>query len=214
MSSLFERLRAQFEQNPDAKLGFVVYRTTYEDDEAWASFLTLLTKQTIARIKSSPLAGLESRLDWNVQEDRSNLDKASFETVRDHFRKWVADDKEANHGTARHRVCVMIDEWSLDSAKNWRGDAEEFNNSGYTWVRLISRLDEGRTRYEQYDSDDEDDDEDGANENGEKKEEVEEKKDQISQCMVALSYVFPRTFELLEGPGWHNFAHPYNVVKE
>ncbi|KAF1999230.1 hypothetical protein P154DRAFT_621094 [Amniculicola lignicola CBS 123094] len=220
MASLIERLRVRFEQYPDAKLGFVVYRTTYEDEKAWMKFIDLLTTQTIARIKDSALVGLEDRLDWNIQEDRETLNSASYATVRDHFRKWVADEKEPNHGMARHRVCILIDSWAVASMGNWNVGKEEFNILPTTWVRLLSKNDEGRTIWEEQGISDEEEDENEDEESdriktGEMKSEKEEvKTDQISICMVALSYVFPRTFELLEGPGWHNFAHPWDVVKE
>lgn len=78
----YDRIRTFLEQNPDAKLGFVVYRCTYSSDADWARFMSYLNAQTRSNLENSEMGDLVSRVDWNVQQDAS-LDGASFEDVRE-----------------------------------------------------------------------------------------------------------------------------------
>jgi hypothetical protein len=55
-----------------------------------------------------------------------------------------------------------------------------------------------------YDEDDEEfqaeEDDDGEDQGKKEK----EQKDEVSYTRVGISYLVPRVFELLDGPGWHN----------
>lgn len=104
--------------------GFVIYRCTYEDDAAWAQFLTILRQRAREALEEELalewyragdstghpqlLAGLEEgdggedttlarlmdALDWNVQDDAALFDGASKSDVRNHFKAWVRADAE------------------------------------------------------------------------------------------------------------------------
>ncbi|KAF1992909.1 hypothetical protein P154DRAFT_583338 [Amniculicola lignicola CBS 123094] len=212
MASSLDKIRKKFDEVPEAKLGFVVYRCTYEDDEAWAHFISFLTAQTLARIENSPFAGLGARLDWNIQEDKEKLDNASYETVRDEFRKWTKDGKEVSLGLPRHTACVAVDKYSVDSVRRWKGGIDEYDFHGFTWVYLISIRDEGPSLWEQGHMDEEEQAEQDKKTEAELEAEAEEETDNISKMRVGISYLFPRTFGLVQNHGWCRISHPFHVV--
>ena len=113
------------------------------------------------------------------------------------FRKWVENGSEANHATSRHHACVMVDQEALETIFKEGLDPEEFDSFGESWVYLVSKEDEGNG---DYDAEDWIQEEDG-------------KREKVWVTRVGLSYLVPRVFELLDGPGWHNFADPYGVVR-
>lgn len=68
---------------PDSKLGFIVYRCTYESDSDWEKFMTYLTISVRTQLEEEELGDVADRLSWNVQQDPALLDGGSFETVRE-----------------------------------------------------------------------------------------------------------------------------------
>ena len=76
------------------KWGFVVYRCTYDDDEAWAQLMEHIETRTIDSIKSDGIeTGMIDRLDLPVIEDPT-LEAASKTEVRCRFRKWVLENAQ------------------------------------------------------------------------------------------------------------------------
>ena len=75
-------IRESLQRYPDSKLGFVVYRCTYDSDSDWEKLVTYLTTSVRSRLEEEELGDVADRLDWNVQQDPASLDGASFGTVR------------------------------------------------------------------------------------------------------------------------------------
>ena len=75
------RIRARLSNDPEMKLGFIVYRCTYASDNDWNRFMGYLDTTVRATLVKAELEDVLDRLDWNVQED-INLEEASFEEVR------------------------------------------------------------------------------------------------------------------------------------
>lgn len=68
------------------KWGFVIYRRTYADDEAWARFISVLKDCSHNYLITQDGAReLAEKLVWTVHEDRASLDGASVEQVREHY---------------------------------------------------------------------------------------------------------------------------------
>jgi len=65
------------------KYGFVVYRCTYGDDAKWQSFMSYLTTQARIRLQKYGNSELFDLLDWNVQDNASELNKANTSQVRE-----------------------------------------------------------------------------------------------------------------------------------
>ncbi|KAF1998104.1 hypothetical protein P154DRAFT_604358 [Amniculicola lignicola CBS 123094] len=207
MSPILEQIQEQLQQYPEAKLGFVVYRCTYGDDAAWKRCLNFLTVQALESLKDTELESMSSRLDWNVQENKRVLDGASFDVVREDFRHWIEDGHEINIASPRHHACIVIDKPSLQSILRWQPTSRSrrnFDADGSTWVNLLSKRDEDPHPVEE---DEEEDDDDSDAGNGLLKNDDREPQDKVSCCRVGTSYLVPRIWELMEGPGWKSFAH-------
>ena len=76
------RMRSLLEEDPTAKWGFVVYRCTYESDDEWARFMQYLNTCVKARLESSGDVDLFDRIDWQVQDDREQFDRAGSSKLR------------------------------------------------------------------------------------------------------------------------------------
>ena len=111
------------------KWGFVVYRCTYDDDEAWAQLMEHIKTRTIDSIKSDGIeTGMIDRLDLPVIEDPT-LEAASKTEVRCRFRKWVLENAQLERAsdsdedlldsllavTPRYNFCIHVDAGSLES---------------------------------------------------------------------------------------------------
>jgi hypothetical protein len=109
------------------KWGFLIYRTTYDDDEAWRRFMRGL-KWAVHESIAKGFDRVAPFLQWTVVEDRSVLDGASKDIVREHFRGWVvsrtverdgpgAKRKTLPRRSPRYRYCLYVDKKTVDEAK-------------------------------------------------------------------------------------------------
>ncbi|KAF0315194.1 hypothetical protein GQ607_017577 [Colletotrichum asianum] len=104
--------------------GFVIYRTTYEDDAAWERYLEVV--KFAAQWSPDYLGGdvlLEQYMDWPVISDKATLDGASKADVRKHFQSWCEARSEERDGPGatragrlpRFNYCVYVDRKCLDT---------------------------------------------------------------------------------------------------
>jgi hypothetical protein len=109
------------------KWGFIVYRTTYDDEEAWKRFMDVLTRGADLLLRKSNKQRLQPYLFWTTMEDRNAFDGASKDAIRDHFRDWVsmrtverdgpgADSADIARTSPRYRVCLYVDKAAVDAA--------------------------------------------------------------------------------------------------
>ncbi|CRL22544.1 unnamed protein product [Penicillium camemberti] len=113
------------------KWGWVFYRTTYKDDEAWDIFKQKVDISVRSIINLDPRSEINEamfdKLKFIFIEDKAKLDGASKEDLRAHFQEWVADSFSAenpradqkllydNEPVARYRFFFEIDEDALRS---------------------------------------------------------------------------------------------------
>ncbi|KAJ5746031.1 hypothetical protein N7520_011213 [Penicillium odoratum] len=75
------------------KWGWVFYRTTYKDDEAWDNFKQRLNFSVRSIISSDPRSEVNEamfdKLQFVFVEDKAKFDGASKEELRSHFQEWV-----------------------------------------------------------------------------------------------------------------------------
>ncbi|KAK7185078.1 hypothetical protein PSPO01_08990 [Paraphaeosphaeria sporulosa] len=120
------------------RLGFVVYRLTYENDYKWARFMDHLNTRTRLNLEKNGAGDLFPRIDWSVQEDPA-LEDADYDEVRKRFNRWVRDqseDKEREPFSTRHLACVAVPMFHIDCVL--KGPKPTQNDSlGYGWVALI-----------------------------------------------------------------------------
>lgn len=111
-----------------SKWGWVIYRTTYGDDEAWERFKVLVTRQCRKYLqKPDTPPSVAGALDWVFVSDKA-LDGASRDTLREHFLAWVAEAKTRESlgppsplvakmelEAVRYMYFIQVDEESLRS---------------------------------------------------------------------------------------------------
>ena len=136
--------------------GFVIYRCTYGNDDAWASFMRHLNQRTKQHVLTDTYdsPNLAGSLDWNVQEDQS-LDGASKDEVRRRFKQWVASSARAEFPSdldadktrflpienPRYNYCIHVDRASLNSVVKHASQPDQPDLKKRGWVNLI-RADE------------------------------------------------------------------------
>lgn len=72
-------IRDQLSLYPGSKLGFVIYRLTYSDDEQWGRFMDHLNTRVKTDLENDGDGDLFQSIDWAVQEDLA-LDEVHFES--------------------------------------------------------------------------------------------------------------------------------------
>lgn len=66
---------------PGVKVGFTIYRLTYNDDEAWARYMDHVNTRIRLNLEEQGDGDVYDHIDWDVQEDPA-LEDADEETVR------------------------------------------------------------------------------------------------------------------------------------
>jgi len=74
-------LREEIQQNPDIRLGFVVYRLTYTDDAQWERFVDQINSHIRLNLEEDGEGDLFQFIDWDVQEDPA-LQDAGDDDIR------------------------------------------------------------------------------------------------------------------------------------
>lgn len=107
------------------KWGFAIYRSSYDDDEAWNACKTLLLDRTHRRISSSDSPGLADSLAWTVFDDAAAFRGASKDQLRQHFKEWAgsaaaneqprAQEPSLSMHAPRYRYFVQIDQGAMES---------------------------------------------------------------------------------------------------
>ncbi|KAF1988766.1 hypothetical protein K402DRAFT_391467 [Aulographum hederae CBS 113979] len=112
-----------------SKWGWVIYRSTYGDDETWQRFLDILKQGTGAESQHESDPGVTDMIDWKVMEGPEFAD-ASKDAVREYFKAWTASDEakaeQPNRTinnedgslmglTPRYTFCVHVDTDALES---------------------------------------------------------------------------------------------------
>ena len=81
-------IRDQLSLYPGSKLGFVIYRLTYSDDEQWDQFMVHLNIRIRTNLEGGGDGDLFQFIDWAAQEDPAQneahfeSDEAMYEALR------------------------------------------------------------------------------------------------------------------------------------
>lgn len=119
------------------KWGFLVYRTSYDDEAAWQRYLHILYRTTWIRLNDENLLCLFLYLSFTPMEDRSLFEGAYKDRIREHFKHWIStrsverDGPGADHPNLielcpRYRVCMSVDKEILNGAS-----IDEFLDAGF-----------------------------------------------------------------------------------
>ncbi|KAL8909497.1 MAG: hypothetical protein Q9207_000177 [Kuettlingeria erythrocarpa] len=133
------------------KWGWIIYRSTYGDDEAWTRFQQTINERSRERMaKPGVPPEVANSLEWTFVSDPITLDGASRDQLRRRFRAWAAEagrteqpraaDHEKNWNglrSQRYTYFVQVDEEALRSVV----DADPSDRWDVGWVNLV-RADE------------------------------------------------------------------------
>lgn len=132
---------AKFQQR---KWGFIFFRCTYGDDDAWKRFMDRIMTQTIQSLQNQNGLFLLKSLDVKVEEDHKILDGASFKDTTKLFNLWKNSDEAKAEGEgrwqngapygSRYFAYVHVDKESLDSVLD--ANPDDWRNR-YGWVYLV-----------------------------------------------------------------------------
>jgi hypothetical protein len=143
------------------KWGFLVYRTTYSDDEKWDQFIKLFQEGVRKDVKR--LWGDTEHvnyLDFPVQEDSISLKDATKDELRNRFDAWRTSNepwneqgltKETNpeflleDHSLRTRYFIQVDDDAMESVLAY---GTGINNGGYVnliWSNAVYKVDEEDT---------------------------------------------------------------------
>ncbi|KAJ5479939.1 hypothetical protein N7530_005448 [Penicillium desertorum] len=90
------------------KWGWVFYRTTYKDDEAWDIFKQKVNISVRSIVNLDPQSELNEaifdKLEFVFIEDKAKFDGASKEELRAHFQEWVGNSFSAENPRADQRL--------------------------------------------------------------------------------------------------------------
>lgn len=117
-------LQHVMEQDKLDKWGWVIYRCTYKDDEAWSQFKAEIEDQCRESLRRQDVPELIDTMEWTFIEDRESLDGASKDQLRARFKAWAEEaikvEQPRATGSAlidipRYCFFIQIDEEALYS---------------------------------------------------------------------------------------------------
>lgn len=125
------------------KWGWVIYRCTYDDDEAWAKFQKIVndrSREQMARGGFPP--EVANSFEWTFVSDQSLFDGASKDQLRQHFYAWATEADEPEQPrvldseytvASRYQYFIQVDEEVLRATV----DANPYNDHHGGWVNFV-----------------------------------------------------------------------------
>ncbi|KAG9517022.1 hypothetical protein KCV07_g6489, partial [Aureobasidium melanogenum] len=152
-SSHADRIEAQYQADGHKTWGYVIYRTTYEDEAAWTEFMRRLRFWAADSMESFNGQDVLNKMTWTVFDDKESFDGANVATIRHHFRNWAetavqreqqqpgqVDGTPVGMGhSPRYRYCVQVDAEALKSAVQDAPPPPDFNEDNQGWVKVIDK---------------------------------------------------------------------------
>ncbi|PGH29830.1 hypothetical protein GX50_07409 [[Emmonsia] crescens] len=195
-----ENIRDTLHDFKHDKWGWVIYRCTYGDDEAWARFQQIVNERSRKRMAEPDVPPeVANSLEWTFVSDPATLNGASRDQLRTRFLAWAAEAEKTEQPRAdgkpwaglrlqRYAFFIQVDEESLRSVVE--GNPEELMDG--SWVHLVHA----------------DEDQDfGQNAKAEEDDEEEEDEGWI---MIAADMIGPDFYDAI-GPmpeSWYAFYSP------
>ncbi len=119
------RIKRDLEFSNYDKWGFVVYRCTYGDDDAWDRFKNVITERSRQQILDSDAPEILKTLTWTCSEDRQAFDNASTATLRRHFNAWARENWQLEQPRGKHahrpryQYFIRVDRAALESVLDY-----------------------------------------------------------------------------------------------
>jgi hypothetical protein len=135
--------------------GFVIYRTTYENDADWAEFMRRLRWWTTDAMEVFGGQDVLDRMAWTVFDDAERFDGADTAAVRRHFRAWaetaVQSEQQQPDEAAdspplvskgrspRYRYCIQVDADALVSCVHGGPSPPDCRLEQAGWVKVVDK---------------------------------------------------------------------------
>lgn len=133
--------------------GFVIYRTSYDNDTDWAEFLRRLRFRMQDEMDFYNGQDILDLFQLTVFDDRALFNGSDTAAVRRHFRQWAetayideqrpgtdAEQVEVRMGLSpRYRYCLHVDAEALHSVVHLAPPPEQGDLSATGWVKLIDK---------------------------------------------------------------------------
>ena len=148
-----DRIEAGYQADGHKTWGYVIYRTTYENEADWAEFMRRLRWWTADTMEIFNGQDVLDRMTWTVFDDRERFDGADVTTIRRHFRDWVEtavhSEQQQQHGansapisigrSPRYRYCVQVDAEALKSSVYDAPPPQDSDPNRQGWVNVIDK---------------------------------------------------------------------------
>lgn len=122
------QLNLTLEEERFNRWGWVIYRTTYGDPQAWDGFQRLITEWVRKSVAQTDVPSLLDRLELTFFDDAAAFKNASRHQLREHFRQWSlktgpnespqAEFVDGAPETPRYEYFFQVDEEALNSIKS------------------------------------------------------------------------------------------------
>ncbi|KEQ94433.1 hypothetical protein AUEXF2481DRAFT_275991 [Aureobasidium subglaciale EXF-2481] len=124
--------------------GFVIYRTTYLNNEAWIAFLPRLHWWTNDSMEIFNGQDVLDKMSWTIFDNAEEFENASVADIREQFRSWTQTAVLSEQGvqeaglSPRYRYCILVDSEALESCVSSPAppDSDEDNQG---WVKVIDK---------------------------------------------------------------------------
>ncbi|OAT09935.1 hypothetical protein BDBG_05627 [Blastomyces gilchristii SLH14081] len=126
-----ENIRDHLRDFKHDRWGWVIYRCTYSDDNAWARFQQIINERSRQRMAEPDVPPeVANNLEWKLVSDPTTLDGASRDQLRARFRTWAAEAR----ATGKH----LFDWLEITAEALWsvvEGDPDDTLDG--SWVHLV-----------------------------------------------------------------------------
>jgi hypothetical protein len=128
------------------KWGWVIYRCTYGDNEAWTRFKKIINQHSREIIADGDTPEAGDSLEWTFVEDRGTLDGASREQLRARFKAWAGEairteqpqaENDQTFGIPRYNFFIQVDEDALRSVVCEAPQPPEMDVDGEGYVNFV-----------------------------------------------------------------------------
>ncbi|CZT19159.1 uncharacterized protein RCC_05005 [Ramularia collo-cygni] len=143
-SSLPDSIERGYHADGHKTWGFVIYRTTYENDADWAECMRRLRWWAADSMEYYNGQDVLDLMTWTIFDDREQFENMDVPTIRRHFRNWTETAVQSEQSTAnmggspRYKYCVQIDTEALKSVLGTHPPPRSDDDHA-GWVKLIDK---------------------------------------------------------------------------
>lgn len=143
LANISDKIERFLREDGHRAWGFVIYRSTYQNETAWDQFMRRLLANTTELLEGGAGLDLLDNLALTVFDDPSKFDNATTAVVRNHFKQWAATMEQEEQGpisdpkkiripgSQRYRYCIQVTQQALESVL-----ADDRKKMGYVHIIL------------------------------------------------------------------------------